>query len=49
MTVRVGAIVCIVSAGWFAYMLPAVRKVVRPIYVERGIIAAPPEVDPTET
>ena len=48
-TIRVGAIVCILSAGWFAYMLPAVRKVVRPIYVERGIIAAPPEVDPTET
>jgi MFS family permease len=48
-TIRVGAIVCIISAGWFAYMLPAVRRVVRPIYVERGIIAAPPEVDPTET
>jgi MFS family permease len=49
LTIRIGAFVCLASAAWFAYMLPAIRKVVRPIYVERGIIAAPPEVDPSET
>jgi hypothetical protein len=30
-------------------MLPSIRTFVRPIYVQRGIIAAPPEVEPTET
>jgi MFS family permease len=49
MTIRIGALICLVSASWFAYILPVLRKIVRPIYVERGIIAAPPEVDPSET
>jgi MFS family permease len=49
MTVRIGGVICLLCAGWFAYMLPSIRTFVRPIYVKRGIIAAPPEVEPTET
>jgi hypothetical protein len=48
-TVRMGGVMCLLSAAWFAYMLPSIRTFVRPIYVKRGIIAAPPEVEPTET
>ena len=44
-TIRIGGIICIAAGLWFARVLPAVRKVVRPIYVQRGIIAAPPDVD----
>ena len=45
-TIRLGAVVCILSGLWFARMLPTIREAVRPIYVQRGIIAAPPvEVD----
>jgi len=45
LTVRVGGVACLLSAAWFAYMLPSLRALVHPIYVERGIIAAPPDVD----
>jgi len=44
MTVRIGAVICLASGAWFAYKLPALRSVLRPIYVKRGIIA-PPDVD----
>jgi MFS family permease len=37
-TVLLGGIACIVAALWFARRLPALRAIVRPIYVERGII-----------
>ncbi len=40
-TLALGGILCIASAIWFASQLPAIRKVTRPIYRERGII---PEV-----
>jgi hypothetical protein len=29
---------CVLGAVWFTFELPAVRKVMRPIYVEMGII-----------
>ena len=46
MTVRIGAIICLGSGAWFAYRLPALRAVIRPIYIKRGIIQVPqPEVD----
>ena len=47
-----GAVVCLASGVWFAYKLPALRAVIRPIYIKRGIIPVPqPEVDagPTPT
>jgi predicted MFS family arabinose efflux permease len=40
-TVRASGLVCIVAGAWFAYKLPAIRAVVRPIYRERGIITVP--------
>jgi MFS family permease len=47
-TVRVGAVVCVLSGLWFARMLPTLRAAVRPIYIKRGIIPAPPvDVDAT--
>jgi MFS family permease len=38
-----GGALCIVGAVWFAFQLPAIRKVVRPIYVQLGIL---PELTP---
>jgi MFS family permease len=40
-TVRASGIVCLGAAAWFAYRLSAIRAVIRPIYIERGIITAP--------
>ena len=40
-TVMVTGIVCLCGSGWFAYKLPAIREVIRPIYRERGIITVP--------
>jgi len=43
-TILAGGIGCILAAGWFTMKLPILREQVRPIYLERGIIAA--EVEP---
>ena len=40
-TVLVSGIVCLAGSAWFAYKLPAIRAVIRPIYRERGIITVP--------
>ena len=32
---------CLAAGAWFSRRLPAIRKLVRPIYIERGIIPAP--------
>ncbi|PYR70081.1 MAG: MFS transporter [Acidobacteria bacterium] len=40
-TVMVTGIVCLAGSAWFAYKLPAIRAVIRPIYRERGIITVP--------
>jgi MFS family permease len=40
-TVRLGGIVCVMAGLWFAARLPSLRQLVRPIYVERGILPAP--------
>jgi MFS family permease len=37
-TLMVGGTICIAAAAGFAYKLPAIRKLVRPIYVGKGII-----------
>jgi MFS family permease len=39
-TILVGGVCCLGVAVWFATRLPAIRALVRPIYLERGIIAA---------
>src|SRR5262249_8073955 len=40
-TLLVGGISCLIGAAWFAAQLPAIRAVVRPIYISLGIL---PEV-----
>ena len=39
-TVTIGGVLCLVASAWFATRLPLLRQIVRPIYVERGILAA---------
>ena len=41
MTVLASGVVCLAGGAWFAYRLPAIRAVVRPIYQQRGIITVP--------
>jgi hypothetical protein len=36
---------CVVGAIWFTTQLPSVRKVMRPIYLEMGIIPGQPELE----
>ncbi|MFL5605195.1 MAG: MFS transporter, partial [Gemmatimonadaceae bacterium] len=43
-TILIGGMCCLAAAAWFALRLPALRVEVRPIYLERGILAAA-EVD----
>ena len=45
MAVLVGGVCCLLAGLWFATRLPALRAMVRPIYVARGILA-PPDLDP---
>jgi MFS family permease len=39
-TILAGGVCCVMAAMWFAFHLPGLREIVRPIYLERGIIAA---------
>ncbi|HET9799628.1 MAG TPA: MFS transporter [Gemmatimonadaceae bacterium] len=39
-TILLGGLACIAAGAWFALRLPRLRELVRPIYVERGILAA---------
>jgi MFS family permease len=38
MTIFLGGIACILTGTWFALRLPKFRALVRPIYIERGIL-----------
>ena len=40
-TILIGGVVCLVAGAWFAVRLPTLRTLMRKIYIERGIIAAP--------
>lgn len=42
-TILLGGVACLAAAAWFALRLPALRELVRPIYVERGILPMPAE------
>jgi MFS family permease len=44
-TIGIGGVVCIAAALWFASKLPLLRRLVRPIYVELGILPVPSVVD----
>ena len=37
-TVMINGVVCLLGSWWFHYRLPAIRKVMRPIYVRMGIL-----------
>jgi MFS family permease len=41
-TIMIGGALCLCGALWFALGLPALRRAVRPIYVELGIVPAAP-------
>ena len=43
-TVMLTGTFCIAGAGWFWTRLRAIRKEMRPIYIQLGIVPAPPEV-----
>ena len=38
MTILFGGVACIAGGTWFALRLPALRAILRPIYVEKGIL-----------
>ena len=40
-TIIMGGVICVLGAAWFASRLPRLRELVRPIYVQQGIIRAP--------
>ena len=39
-TIAIGGALCLVASAWFSTRLPLLREIVRPIYLERGIIAS---------
>jgi MFS family permease len=39
-TITIGGALCLVASVWFSTRLPLIREIVRPIYLERGIIAS---------
>jgi MFS family permease len=41
LTIAAGGGACLLGAAWFASRLPRLRELVRPIYLERGILPAP--------
>ena len=45
-TMLAGGILCLLSAMWFGRQRPKLAALVRPIYIERGIIAAEPVIAP---
>ena len=47
-TLMVNGVVCLISAFVFSRRLPAIRKVVRPIYVKMGILPGPDGAVPEE-
>jgi MFS family permease len=38
-TIAIGGVMCLATGVWFMGKLPSMRAVVRPIYIERGILA----------
>ncbi|MGE0392127.1 MAG: MFS transporter [Vicinamibacterales bacterium] len=40
LTIRLGGLVCLASAVWFAFRLPELRRRIREIYQQQGIVAA---------
>ena len=49
LTIMLGGMSCVAAGAWFAARLPRLRALVRPIYVERGILAAAETDSATKT
>ena len=49
LTIMLGGLSCIAAGAWFASRLPRLRALVRPIYVERGILVAAETDSATKT
>jgi MFS family permease len=47
-TVILNGILIVLGAGWFFAQLPALRRTVRPLYQEMGILPRPEEMTPAE-
>jgi MFS family permease len=39
-TVMLSGVCCVAGAAWFATQMPVIRKLIRPIYVDLGILPA---------
>ena len=48
-TIAAGGVIVIVAGLWLAARLPALRAIVRPIYIERGILPVPAVDSGTKT
>ena len=48
-TIAFGGVACVASALWLASKLPSLRAIVRPIYIERGILPVPAVDSGTKT
>jgi MFS family permease len=44
-TIAIGGLACVAAGTWFGLRLPQLRALIRPIYVERGILPVPTIVD----
>jgi predicted MFS family arabinose efflux permease len=44
-TIAIGGVACIAAGVWFGSKLPLLRSLIRPIYIERGILPVPAVVD----
>jgi MFS family permease len=44
-TIVAGGVVCLAGGVWLALKLPSIRQLVRPIYVERGILPSLPSAE----
>ena len=38
-TLMFGGAICVISAALFSWNLPGLRKLIRPIYIQKGILA----------
>jgi hypothetical protein len=45
LTITIGGAACIAGAAWFAMRLPELRRVIRPIYAELGILPRPADME----
>jgi len=47
-TLILGGALCVLASVWFFGRLPSIRRVLRPVYLEMGIMADPAAIEPQE-